>query len=246
MIQKHKEIQFKLEQNYPYQLIATTPNFQLGYVALDENLNGEVFSLFDGNKIKNIKPIKPQYSADKGIHIIIDFPESDKIKSEVYNLAKESNNGLVFTNWLHRVIRHLNELGRYIVDYKHWFDFEDSSLDVFNKLIVFYDSKEHKVIALNSYDGEVAWESFPLGLDSKFITLKQLDTRDGQGEIIVIFANEVYKLYSHNGSIAQIAVNDGEYTDIVPVDTFYALENGHKFIIPQKIQTGVNYTLPKQ
>lgn len=233
-----KKFQFKLKQNYPYQLIATTPNFQLGYVALDENLNGEVFSLFDGNKMKSIKPTKPQYSADKGIYIIVDFPESDKIKSEVYNLARESNNGLVFTNWLHRVIRHLNELGRYIVDYKHWFDFEDSSLDVFNKLIVFYDSKEHKVIALNSYDGEVAWESFPLGLDSKFITLKQLDTQDGQGEIIVIFANEVYKLYSHNGSIAQIAVNDGGYTSIVPVDTFYALENDHKFIIPQKNPNG--------
>ncbi|KAG5418559.1 hypothetical protein I9W82_004087 [Candida metapsilosis] len=228
-----KKFQFRLDRAYPYQLIATTPNLQLGYVAIDENLEGEVFSLFDGTKFKSIKPTKPQFSADKGIYIMIDAPESDKIKSEVYNLAKESNNALIFTNWLHRVVRHLNELGKYIVDYRHWFDSEDVSMDVFNKLIVFFDSNQHKVVAINSYDGEVAWESFPIGLGSEFITLKQLDNKDGQGEIVVVFGSEVYKLYSHNGSVAQVSNNDDNYTDVVPVDTFYALENGHGFKLPR-------------
>lgn len=233
-----KKFKFKLDENYPYQLISTTPNFQLGYVALDENLNGEVFSLFDGNKIMTIKPANPQYSADKGVYIIIDAPESDKVKSEVYNLAKESNNGLAFTNWFHRVIRHLNELGRYVVDYKRWFDSEDTSMDVFNKLIVFYDSQQHKVIATNSYNGKIVWESSPLGLESEFIILKQLNTQEGEGDIVVVFSTEIYKIYSHNGSIAQVKVNDEGYTDLVPVDTFCAFENGHKFVIPHANPSG--------
>ncbi|KAI5967930.1 hypothetical protein CANMA_002698 [Candida margitis] len=233
-----KKFQFKLGKDYPYELIATTPDFQLGYVALDGNLYGELFSLFDGSKVKDIKPTKPQYSSDKGIYIIIDPPESDKIKSEVYNLAKESNSKLVFTNWLHRVIRHLNELGRFIVDYNHWFDFEDLSMDAFNKLIVFYDAKDHKVVAVNSYDGEVAWESNPLGVESEFITLKQIDTQDNQEVILVVFATEIYKLYSHNGAIASVISNDEGYTNIVPVDTFYALESNHKFLIPHANPSG--------
>ncbi|KAI5957763.1 hypothetical protein KGF57_003030 [Candida theae] len=228
-----KKFQFRMDKNYPYHLIATTPNSQLGYVGLDENLHGEVFSLFDGAKLKSIKPSKPQFSAEKGIYIMIDAPESDKIISEVYNLAKESNNGLVFTNWLHRVIRHLSELGRYLVDYKHWFESEDLSMDVFNKLIVFYDSSQHKVIALNSYDGEVAWESAPLGGASDLLALKQLDAKEGQGEIVVVFPTEIYRLSSYNGEILEVTTNENDYVNVIPIDgdTNYALEDSQKFTL---------------
>ena len=70
---------------------------------INDQLVGEVYSLFDGSKVESIYPQFHQYSSKANKYIIVDEPESESIKHELELILHEGDGVYVLTNWIRRV-----------------------------------------------------------------------------------------------------------------------------------------------
>ncbi|KAI5956497.1 hypothetical protein KGF54_000972 [Candida jiufengensis] len=231
-----KKVQLKLERDYPYDFVIKTQQNDLGYLALDDNLNGELFSLFNGQRLKTISPSKNQYSSSKDLYILIDAPESEQSKIENEHLSKEFNNGLIFTNWLNRVVTHLADVGRFFVDIPNWFTNIDSTNSIFNKLVVFYDDKIGKLIAVNSHDEGTAWTT-DIGSE-EIISLKQLN-EENNGNIIALFKDTIHIIDPNDGKVVESFKNNN-YQDVKIVEDHYVLENETGFSLSSPVDSDIS------
>ncbi|RCK65219.1 ER membrane protein complex subunit 1 [Candida viswanathii] len=217
-----KHFVFKSAEDFPYNFV-TVEGSQLSLLSINTKLFGELFSLSDGLKVKNIAPKYHQYSSKKDKYLIIDEPESELAKNEYELILHESESNFILTNWVHRVVRHLSELGKFVtsLDYKNLFGQSDESIK-FVKLVVFYDEDHHKLVSVQSNDFDIAWE-LPIAKGGEFITLEQT----GDEEVTALFKSLVVKVDSRNGTVIDQKPNDGGYTNIFKVQDALALENKH-------------------
>ncbi|KAI5964115.1 uncharacterized protein KGF55_002057 [Candida pseudojiufengensis] len=224
-----KKIQFKLEGNYPYDFVINTSNNELAYLAIDEELNGELFSLFNGQKLKTVSTKNNQFSSSKDLYIIIDAPENEKSKIENEQLSKEFNEGLIFTNWFNRVLTHATDLFKFILNLPGLLTEKETASSIFNKLIVFYDDRAGKLVAVNSHDEGVAWTT-DIENDEIF-SLIQLN-EDANGVILALFKNNIYIIDPNEGKLIDSFPNENNI-DVKAINDHYVLENDSGFTIPQ-------------
>ncbi|EGW32026.1 uncharacterized protein SPAPADRAFT_50624 [Spathaspora passalidarum NRRL Y-27907] len=203
-----KKFTIKLSHSTSHDFL-TVHEDKLALLSIDNELNGGLFSLFDGQLIKPITS-HYQYYSNSNSYIIINPPESQQTIHQVHEIL-EVDNKYILTNWLTRVKRHLAELGKFIVSLaKNGITSNESSEDFgFTKYIVFFDDSHQKLVAIKSTGG-IAWESVPI--HDEFISLDQLD----QDRLIAIFHGFVLVFDSSDGSIIERIRNEN-YTEIVKV-----------------------------
>ena len=119
----------------------------MNLLLINDQLVGEVYSLFDGSKVESIYPQFHQYSSKANKYIIVDEPESESIKHELELILHEGDGVYVLTNWIRRVTRHLAELGKFVSSFNYKNLFTSNESIGFVKLIVFYD-EEYKSLLL--------------------------------------------------------------------------------------------------
>ncbi|WLF80816.1 hypothetical protein PVL30_004606 [Lodderomyces elongisporus] len=254
-IESIKKIQFKLsfDSQFEYLVKVKSESKGLAILGLDENLNGELFSLFDGRKLKDIAPRQAQYSSQyNDNYIIIDPPHSTKLKSDKEVIQKETDNALVFTHWLSRTIRHLSEIGRAIFNIRKHFISDDVETFAFNKLIIFYDANHGKLVALNSHDDGLAWETNIFnntGSGSgenheKFIKVTQLNSNGVVGPLIALFESHLLFIDPETGNITGKKPNNGAI-DIKPIKQTFALEFSDNFVLAESVDEDVYFVKQK-
>lgn len=149
-----------------YELI----NDDLQLVTFDSNsLNVNKISLVDGSSIKGSNKHPHSFSSHS---IIIEFPESRENIEMVNTLLEDSDHGFIILRWLHRVKRHLSELGRYtyslLAREQPFFGFDKKKEYGFEKILVFYDSSNLKVTAIDTISGEQLWATTVVGFKDIF------------------------------------------------------------------------------
>lgn len=231
-----KHFIFKVAKDFPYNFITIEDN-QLNLLSMDTNLFGELFNLADGLKVKNITPKYHQYSSKLNKYLIIDEPESELAKSEYELILHESDSKFILTNWIHRVVRHLGELGRFITSlgYKNLFTSQVDSIK-FVKLIVFYDEDHRKLVSVKSNNFDIAWE-LPINKSGDFIALAQT----GNEEITIVFKSLIVKVNSRNGTVIDQKPNDGGYTNVFQVQDALAFENKNGFTLVGNLTENVYF-----
>ncbi|RLV95194.1 ER membrane protein complex subunit 1 [Spathaspora sp. JA1] len=187
----------------------TVEENKLALLSIDSHLNGELFSLFDGQLIKPIKAGIQSYSQIND-YIIIDPPESQQVIHQVSEILQVDNK-FILTNWITRVKRHLSEFGQFVLSFRKAGESNASDVEFgFVKYIVFFDELNQKLVAMKSNDGEIAWES--VVIHDEFISLSALS----EDKLIVIFHGFILVFDSSDGSIIERLVNEN-YTEIIKV-----------------------------
>ncbi|EMG46412.1 EMC1 ER membrane protein complex subunit 1 [Candida maltosa Xu316] len=227
-----KSFVYKLNGDFPFNFVSVDGN-QLNLISIDDSLNGDIFSLFDGSHIATVEPQYHQYYSKSGKYLIIDEPESEILKHELQSILQEGESKFILSNWLHRVTRHLSELGKFVTsfDYKNLFSSEDAIK--FVKLIVFYDEDHEKIVAVRSNDFGLAWE---LPFKDDLITLKQT----GDETVTFLFKSKIIDIDTSSGKIVSERPNDG-HVDVIQVKDALAFENNNGFVLTDKVDTNTFY-----
>lgn len=224
-----KQLILKLSLDFPHLLVSINKD-QLNLLLINDQLVGEVYSLFDGSKVESIYPQFHQYSSKANKYIIVDEPESESIKHELELILHEGDGVYVLTNWIRRVTRHLAELGKFISSFNYKNLFTSNESIGFVKLIVFYDEEYKKFVAVKSNNFEIAWE-FPI--EGDFITLRQIRN----GNIIGIFKSTIIEINTADGSIVKQTSNDSGFFDVFDVEGVLGFENKYGFQLSAPVDT---------
>ncbi|CAK9441805.1 uncharacterized protein LODBEIA_P56730 [Lodderomyces beijingensis] len=224
-----KKIQFKLRENFPLEFLVEAggeKNEKLGLLFLNDDLVGELVSLLDGERIKIISSPKSQASSRSHQYLLIDQPKSKQLKDDVELFTKETDGALVFTHWIQRTLRHLRELGHFVVHFKDWY-YSDEVSEAFDKLVVFYEEDRKSLVALHSHEDAVFWDVPLTGQIGDFITIKQVIENDAP-YLVVLFANSIHLIDPETGvQIDSKPVKNA--VDVMPLDVNVAIECGSNF-----------------
>ncbi|CAX41476.1 uncharacterized endoplasmic reticulum membrane protein precursor, putative [Candida dubliniensis CD36] len=224
-----RQFTFKSTLDFPHEFVSINKD-QLNILLINENLVGEVYSLFDGSKVESIQPQIHQYSSKASKYIIIDEPESESIKHELESILHEGDGVYVLTNWIRRVTRHLSELGKFVSSFNFKNLFASNESIGFVKLIVFYDEEYKKFVAVKSNNFAIAWE---LPIQDDFITLRQIRN----GNIIGIFKSTILEINTADGSIVNETANDSGFFDVFNVEDVLGFENKYGFQLSAAVDT---------
>ena len=165
----------------------------LTLITIDSDLNVKKTNLMDGTAIKGTTPPHFAFSLHS---FLMELPESEETIEKVHHLLEDSHYGLIITRWVHRVKRHLSELGKVVVQFA--FGEKSASKTSFNndfgfaKLLVFYNTANTAITGINSATGKLLWEVPVVDFTDVF---------EYNGNVLAVTASQLILIDSRDGSV---------------------------------------------
>lgn len=179
----------------------------LVFITLDNPTEGYKFNLLDGSINDQFKQV--QYVSTDDKYLLI-----DKFHAHAESNTLEESDALVIISIAKRLVRHLSELGKYVVSFVNKSsDSEDEDDYGFGKLIIFFDSEKSVVVGLDSDHGVPIWTAKIDRLAGALTSLIQLNNED----FVALFGNVLYTIYSENGLILSVEKLASKYIGISTV-----------------------------
>ena len=183
-------------------------------VTLNSAREGVKYDLTDGTIHQTFRSFA--HSPSSPLHLLIDKPST--LPFQIKNL--EENDSLVFVSIIKRLIRHLSELGRYIVT------FSKSSVPIdygFGKLIVGFDDTAKAFIATDSESGLTSWE---LSIQGNVLN----SLVENNGTIFALFDNTSLYTFTTGGELRGTEKLTTPVKEILSVDGHIVL-HGESFAL---------------
>jgi hypothetical protein len=206
---------------------------KLTLITVNSDLNVKKTNLIDGTAIKGSIPPHFAFSTHS---FLMELPASEETIEKVHHMLEDSHYDLIIIRWIHRVKRHLTELGKAVVglifgvksDSKASFSKDFG----FAKLLVFYNSASDSITGISTADGKLLWE-VPV-VDFK-------DVIKYNSNVLVTTGSQLILLDSRDGSVIHTVQENSPVIKLTGSDKC----DGDDGVGPSRlaIQQGENYKL---